>query len=600
MVFSSGNTTPSTTAASRPDNTAPEDFAGTAVMYSAGSAQNQPGATGQPGLFLPRVDQIKTLPHLNALQKERYEDGVKKLWDAINSNPYDSPEHQAARKKLEHVGATIKLELKRWQQSNMNPVKQEGGRAPGQAQPLPQSQQQQPNQGVRGPPSGQVQLGPSIVQHLSQFPFIIPPNMAPDTQESQKWLAEAKLRYGQALQRLEVSKGAMASLDQRRLAAADGKPLSQEEQLEFQQKKTGLMKNHSDAKSFVDMFRKQQLEFKNQAQQRAQGAAGPQISQGGNPGTSGGSRGSQQSPPTAVQHLSQQSQVASGQVPNIHSVNSSTTTISPSSAGPQTQPQQQPTQVSTPQARTSVSGGAPANPQQQRDSPQSAQPPQSATQVGPPRPLSHQAAMEQAQRNYANGPTSATPTSTSHPHAHPAPRDITTPKMPIPKNLSIPAPTPVSMGPTRPTLAGGPSGTNSVMGQPAIPRQPGYVLEGEGERVLSKKKLDELVRQVTGGGEGLGGEGLSAEVEESILALADDFVDQVVTSACRLAKLRQSNTLDIRDIQLVLERNYNIRIPGYTSDEVRTVRKFAPAPGWTQKMSAVQAAKVTGGKAGEL
>jgi transcription initiation factor TFIID subunit 12 len=52
------------------------------------------------------------------------------------------------------------------------------------------------------------------------------------------------------------------------------------------------------------------------------------------------------------------------------------------------------------------------------------------------------------------------------------------------------------------------------MGQPALPRQPGYVLEGEGERVLSKKKLDELVRQVTGGGEGLGGEGLSAEVEE--------------------------------------------------------------------------------------
>ena len=37
---------------------------------------------------------------------------------------------------------------------------------------------------------------------------------------------------------------------------------------------------------------------------------------------------------------------------------------------------------------------------------------------------------------------------------------------------------------------------------------------GEGERVLSKKKLDELVRQVTGGNEGLGGEGLSAEVEE--------------------------------------------------------------------------------------
>lgn len=54
------------------------------------------------------------------------------------------------------------------------------------------------------------------------------------------------------------------------------------------------------------------------------------------------------------------------------------------------------------------------------------------------------------------------------------------------------------------------------MGQPAIQRHPGYVLEGEGERVLSKKKLEELVRQVTGGtgGEGEEGEGLTAEVEE--------------------------------------------------------------------------------------
>lgn len=54
------------------------------------------------------------------------------------------------------------------------------------------------------------------------------------------------------------------------------------------------------------------------------------------------------------------------------------------------------------------------------------------------------------------------------------------------------------------------------IGQPAIQRHPGYVLEGEGERVLSKKKLEELVRQVTGGTgvEGEEGEGLTADVEE--------------------------------------------------------------------------------------
>jgi transcription initiation factor TFIID subunit 12 len=40
-------------------------------------------------------------------------------------------------------------------------------------------------------------------------------------------------------------------------------------------------------------------------------------------------------------------------------------------------------------------------------------------------------------------------------------------------------------------------------------------MEGEGDRVLSKKKLDELVRQVTGGGQGLeDGMGLTPDVEE--------------------------------------------------------------------------------------
>ncbi|KAK3060589.1 hypothetical protein LTS18_007037, partial [Coniosporium uncinatum] len=63
-----------------------------------------------------------------------------------------------------------------------------------------------------------------------------------------------------------------------------------------------------------------------------------------------------------------------------------------------------------------------------------------------------------------------------------------------------------------------------------------------------------------------------------------------------LAKLRDSATLDIRDLQLVLERNYNIRIPGYSSDEVRVVRKFQPSAQWNEKMKAVQASKVMGGK----
>lgn len=86
-------------------------------------------------------------------------------------------------------------------------------------------------------------------------------------------------------------------------------------------------------------------------------------------------------------------------------------------------------------------------------------------------------------------------------------------------------------------------------------------------------------------------------LQQSVLQLADEFIDNVITAACKLAKLRGAASLEIRDVQLVLERQYNIRIPGYATDEVRTVRKIQPAAGYVQKMQAVQAAKVMGGKA---
>lgn len=81
-----------------------------------------------------------------------------------------------------------------------------------------------------------------------------------------------------------------------------------------------------------------------------------------------------------------------------------------------------------------------------------------------------------------------------------------------------------------------------------------------------------------------------------MLSLADEFVDNVITQACRLAKARGSAQLELRDLQVVIERYYNIRIPGYALDDNRTVRKVQPSPTYLQKMNAVQAAKVMGGK----
>ncbi|KAI9827079.1 MAG: Transcription initiation factor TFIID subunit 12 [Phylliscum demangeonii] len=214
--------------------------------------------------------------------------------------------------------------------------------------------------------------------------------------------------------------------------------------------------------------------------------------------------------------------------------------------------------------------------------------------------------------------------------ADPSSSSIGSHKMPIPKYITSASPplaVNMNLGGSRPSYTGGASNpSQGMLGQPAVQKVAGFVLEGESEHVLSKKKLDELVRQVTHHGEGLGvGTGplltpdceevgglrgfkvlagwladwlMRGDADKAVLQFADDFVDQVVTDACKLAKIRGSNTLELRDLQLVLERQYNIRVPGYALDEMRTVRKLAPAPGWTQKMAAVQAAKVTGGAKG--
>ncbi|KAI0404690.1 hypothetical protein F4802DRAFT_217070 [Xylaria palmicola] len=261
------------------------------------------------------------------------------------------------------------------------------------------------------------------------------------------------------------------------------------------------------------------------------------------------------------------------------------------------------------------SAGTPTQTPARVQTPQSGQQAPSASVL----PLTHAAAVSRA--NSSSNPTgqpnnssggmvnnasnlTGMATQPGHSHAHPQPAAPTlTHKMPIPKHLpekAIVPPAPLAVGggntPGRPTYGGG-SGSGGVINQPVIAKMPVPQFDTEGDHVLSKKKLDELVRQVCGGGSpGADGNYLTPDVEESVLTVADNFVDNVLHMACQLAKERGSKVLEIRDIQLVLERVYNIRIPGYTSDELRTVRKVQPSPNWIAKMSAIQAAKVTSGK----
>ncbi len=96
-------------------------------------------------------------------------------------------------------------------------------------------------------------------------------------------------------------------------------------------------------------------------------------------------------------------------------------------------------------------------------------------------------------------------------------------------------PQPVALGgglvPGRPTLSGGSGVVGGVMGQPAVAKVPAIQIEGEGERVLNKKRLDELVRQVCGGtAEDQEGNMLQPEVEE--VRVATPLIFHYVLSCC--------------------------------------------------------------------
>ncbi|CDH08910.1 related to Transcription initiation factor TFIID subunit 12 [Zygosaccharomyces bailii ISA1307] len=162
------------------------------------------------------------------------------------------------------------------------------------------------------------------------------------------------------------------------------------------------------------------------------------------------------------------------------------------------------------------------------------------------------------------------------------------PLVPISENVAVKAPSPVAYKSNRPTLTGGSAMNAAPLNTPAVTKLPPY--EVDTERVMSKRKLRELVKTV-GIDDGDGETVIDGDVEELLLDLADDFVTNVTGFACRLAKHRKSDNLDTKDIQLHLERNWNIRIPGYSADEIRSTRKCNPTQSYNQKMQSINTDK---------
>ncbi|RKO91267.1 transcription initiation factor TFIID subunit A-domain-containing protein, partial [Blyttiomyces helicus] len=101
---------------------------------------------------------------------------------------------------------------------------------------------------------------------------------------------------------------------------------------------------------------------------------------------------------------------------------------------------------------------------------------------------------------------------------------------------------------------------------------------------VTKRRLHDLVRQISPD------ERLDPESEEFLLAMADDFMTVVIQRACKIAKHRKSDNVCVKDIQLELERNWNLRIPGFP-EEHRPMRRPANVTTHAARVHAVARAK---------
>lgn len=476
-----------------------------------------------PLTSLIKPEQVSRLSHFSEASKASYVQGIAKIWETIHGSPPDSPEYQAAYRKLVEVTSTIRNGMRKMQdQANQaNQANQttllNSQRPAGQGQQDPRQQHPQVNH-VGAQAQGGEQFSPKVLQRVQSMSILVPPNLSQQGPEvATGWLKEARFKYAQHLQRYENAQVRLQDLSHVPSTRANtGKPLTQEEAQTLNNRKNQFYRAIQEAKDYITKF---------QAQQESIKASNTSISNFDSTRESGVQQHITQQPQDSqpAQHRKSTDQGQPHTVTSaVEAARNQANTDSRPAISPQTpaqtvnqgsnsQPPGNQGQPPSSHPNSAVSRGPPS---------QASMNPQSATPQGP-LALSHQDAITKAAQSYSQpNYQQSTPQSSTHSHPQIGNRDsqnANNVKMPIPKDLKVPQHQPVTMGPARPTLTGGPTnGAMGPMGQPAIQKHPGYVLEGEGERVLSKKKLEELVRQVTGGSgaENEEGETLSAEVED--------------------------------------------------------------------------------------
>jgi transcription initiation factor TFIID subunit 12 len=502
-----------------------------------------------------KPEQMRALPDAFANDKDKWEAGLRTLWNTIQSNAPETPQHQDAKRRLFEFSKMLASKIQAWklQQSAGGTRPQSQGQASqpqdakGSTQPSLTAEQQQQQQ--RQKP----QISAKVMDHVNTFPYVPPSKFVAGSTEYSEWIQDAKSRYLKGLVTMEQATARLSNLEAMLLKRTEeGKSFSPDEEKRFKEEKEKWSKTHSEAKTFVDNFRTSQRNANSAANASQQGTITQQQVTGSTGAVGNTSQAApaparpqvnpQQAPNPALQNTqtinaaieaakNQQFNSPRPPVPQSNSTNQ--TPQMPSQNQSLQQSHQQQPIIKTeagisnnpPPLNTTSAINQMQRPMQNSPAtahPRSAGPPMSATSHVPPQQpqaLSQSAALAQASRSYSSGnPQQLHVMGHSHPSStQRETQNGGTQKMPIPKHLpdrATAAPQPVPISQARPTYSGGPTNMgNGVISQPVLPKAPGYNMAAEGDRVLSRKKLDELVKQVTGGGHG-DGPSLTPEVEE--------------------------------------------------------------------------------------
>ncbi|XP_031383439.1 transcription initiation factor TFIID subunit 12 isoform X1 [Punica granatum] len=132
-----------------------------------------------------------------------------------------------------------------------------------------------------------------------------------------------------------------------------------------------------------------------------------------------------------------------------------------------------------------------------------------------------------------------------------------------------PQPTPRVTGPATQKPSSLTMGQAQPMSVPSTTTGKTTALESDESctRIISKRSINELLNQIDPS------EKLAPEVEDALINYAEEFVESITSFGCSLAKHRKSSTLEAKDILLHLERNWNVTVPGFSGDEVKSFKK---------------------------